>query len=243
MNLLLLLLVAFPGTRIASLPTGELPEPGVWQVNISHRFVPAVFASGWTDDVLQLFNGADVRDVIDKSLGARVLVGASLTVSTREAGVHAAWAPTGWLTVYPEVTAGLRQPAIERTWANVGLCLHHALADRLALAAQPRYTTNGSRHYVSLGLGAKGEVIERWSLGAEVEPVLLGRDSLTTLPSWTVAIDRELGWHNFVLTIGSGLRQSAPGSFLSRRTGSGYDDILDVARGHFRIGFNILRRI
>lgn len=41
MNLLIALLLAFPGNRVANLPTGRTLEPGVWQVGIGHRWLSA----------------------------------------------------------------------------------------------------------------------------------------------------------------------------------------------------------
>lgn len=243
MPLLLLFLAAFPGERIANLPTGQLPEPGLWQINISHRFLPSVTAQGWGEDILQFLNGADVRDVIDRSLTERLTIGASLTVATRELGLHAAWAPLDWLTFYPEVSADIRQFAIERTWANIGIALHRSFSDRLALVGQSRLTTNTKQLYGSLGLGLKAAVLASWWLGIETEPVLVGRDTATTLVPWTLTIDRQQGWHNFVLTVGSSLRQSAPSWFRTYRNADAYDDIVDVTKGHFRVGFNILRKL
>jgi Membrane bound beta barrel domain (DUF5777) len=241
---LLLLLLTFPGQRIANLPTGVLPESHVWQLNISHRFVPAILASGWTNDPLQLFNGANVRDVLDKSLGDRALVGVNLTITTREMGLHGAWAPLDWLTLYPELNTHLYGFKRDSTWFNLGLCCHRTFGKRWAVAAQPRYTTNTGEHFVSLGLGAKAQVINTWSLGLEAEPVLLGRDSTTRNLAWTLALEKEYGWHNFVFTFGSPLDQSAPGMFRSTPGDtSAYSGLLDLAQGYFRMGFNIMRKI
>jgi hypothetical protein len=243
-NLLVLVLLAFPGQRIANLPTGILPESRVWQLNISHRFLPAVFASGWTDDPLQLFNGANVRDVLDKSLGDKALVGMNLTISTRELGLHGAWAPLDWLTLYPELNSHLYGFKLDSTWLHLGFCCHRTLGDNVALVAQPRYTTNTSRHFISLGLGAKWQAVNTWSVGLEAEPVLLGRDSTTRNLAWSLALDKEYGWHNFVFTLGSPLDQSAPGMFRSQPADtSAYAGLLDLARGYFRLGFNVLRKI
>ena len=240
----LLLLLAFPGQRIANLPTGVLPESRVWQLNISHRFLPAVLAPGWTSDPLQLFGGANVRDVLDKSLSDRALVGLNLTISTRELGLHGAWAPLDWLTVYPEINTHLYGFQPDSTWFNLGLCCHRTFGEELAVVAQPRYTTNTSEHLVSLGLGAKAQVVNTWSLGLEAEPVLLGRDSTTRNLAWSLAVEKEYGWHNFIFTLGSPLDQSAPGMFRSQPGDtSAYAGLLDVARSQFRLGFNILRKI
>lgn len=244
MNLLLVALLSFPGQRIANLPTGVLPESHVWQLNISHRFVPAIFTPGWTSDPLQLFGGANVRDVLDKSLGDRTLIGVNLTISSRELGLHGAWAALDWLTLYPELNTHLYGLKRDSTWLNLGLCCHRTFGEKLALVAQPRYTTNTSEHFVSLGLGAKAQVINTWSLGLEAEPVLVGRDSTTPGLAWSLAVEKEYGWHNFIFTLGSPLDQSAPGMFRSTPGDtSAYAGLLDIGRGYFRLGFNVLRKI
>ena len=244
MNLLLLVLLSFPGQRIANLPTGVLPEPHVWQLNISHRFVPAVLAPGWAGDPLQLFGGANVRDVLDKSFGDKALVGVNLTISTRELGLHGAWAPYDWLTLYPELNTRINDLKMDNTWFNVGLCCHRAFGERVAVVAQPRLTTNTRKHFASLGLGAKAQVINTWSLGLEAEPVLLGRDTTTRTLAWSLAVEKEYGWHNFIFTFGSPLDQSAPGMFRSAPGDtSAYSGLLDLTKGWFRMGFNIMRKI
>jgi hypothetical protein len=242
MNLLLLLTLGFPGQRIANLPTGVLPESHVWQVCISHRFLPAMLAPEWTRDPLQVFTGANVRISLDKSLGDRLLLGLSDAISSRELGFHLAWAPLDWLTVYPELNTRLYGFKLDSTWFNVGLCWHKTLGDRFALVAQPRYTTNTTRHFVSLGLGAEAGLGDGYSLGFEAEPVLAGRDSTTRWLPLNLAVEKELGWHNFSITLGSNRNQSAPAMFRSDGPATAYSDVLDVARGWFRVGFNILRK-
>lgn len=243
MTLMLALLIAFPGPRIANLPTGMLPESHVWQFEISHRFWYSVFAPGWRSDVLQSLTVPDVRAVLDKSLGEKVTVGVALDVISHEAALHAAYAPLACLTVYPEISTGIRSLTMDATWLNVGVCAHRTFGDRVAVIAQPRYTTNTKQHFLSLGLGGKVQVLPSWSLGLEVEPVLAGRDSTTGLAPWAFTIEKEYGGHNFAFTLGSALYQSAPAMFRSDHTGSGYDPVLDITKGEFRIGFNILRRI
>ena len=108
--------------------------------------------------------------------------------------------------------------------------------------AQPRYTTNTSKHFVSLGLGAKVKVVNTWSLSLEAEPVLVGRDSTTRQLAASLALEKEIGWHSFIISIGTPREQSAPAMFRSTGPATAYSDILDAAKGWFRIGFNILRK-
>ena len=239
---LLLLLLAFPGQRFANLPTGVLPESHVWQVCISHRWLPAVFAPGWDSVPLRAFTGANVRIVLDKSLGDRALVGVIDAISSRELGLRAAFAPLNWLTLYPEINTHLYRFELDSTWFNLGLCCHRTFGKRWAVAAQPRYTTNTAHHYVSLGLAAKAGMGKGYDLALEVEPVLVGRDSTTRQLAVALAVEKEIGWHNFIITLGTPHEQSAPGMFRSTGAATAYSGLLDAAKGWFRIGFNILRK-
>jgi len=239
---LLLLLLAFPSQRFANLPTGVLPESHVWQFTLGHRFLPAAIAPEWSHDPLQAFTGANVRIALDKSVGDRVLVGAIDAISSRNIGLHAAFAPLDWLTLYPEINTHLYGFKLDSTWFNLGLCCHRTFGEKLAVMAQPRYTTNTSKHFVSLGLGAKVKVVNTWSLSLEAEPVLVGRDSTTRQLAASLALEKEIGWHSFIISIGTPREQSAPAMFRSTGPATAYSDILDAAKGWFRIGFNILRK-
>ncbi len=243
MNLLLLVLLAFPGQRVANLPTGVLPEPRVWQVVVSHRFLPAMVAPGWNKDPLRAFTGANVRVTLEKSLSERWVVGISDAISSRMLGLNAAYSPLPWLTIYPELNTHLYGFKLDSTWLNLGVCCHRAFGDRVALVAQPRYTTNTSQHFVSLGLGAKWQVIETWSVGLETEPVLLGRNSTTRQLAVSVIAEKHVGWHDFAITVGTPREQTAPALFLSPGPPTAYSDVLDVLKGYLRVGFNISRKI
>jgi len=239
---LLLLFLAFPGQRIANLPTGVRPESHVWQVCVSHRFLWAVTAPEWTREPLRAFTGANVRVTLDKSFGDRWLVGIADAISSRELGLRGAYAPVDWLTLYPEINTHLYGFKLDSTWFNIGLCCHRTFGEKLAVVAQPRYTTNTSKHFVSLGLGAKVQVINTWSLSLEAEPVLVGRDSTTRQLAASLAIEKEIGWHNFIITLGTPREQSAPAMFRSFGEPTANSDVLDLLRGHFRVGFNLLRK-
>ena len=239
---LLLLLLAFPGQRSANLPTGVLPEPHAWQVCVSHRFLPAVAAPGWDRDPLQAFTSANVRVTLDKSLGDRVLVGIADAISSRELGLRGAYAPLDWLTVYPELNTHLYGFKLDSTWFDLGLCCHRTFGERLAVAVQPRYTTNTTLHFISIGLAAKAGLSNGYALALEAEPVLVGRDSTTRQLAVSLAVEKEIGWHSFIITLGTPRGQSAPTMFRSAGPATVYSDILDATAGWFRIGFNILRK-
>ena len=239
---LLLLMLSFPGQRFANLPTGVLPESHVWQVTIAHRFLPAVLAPDWNHDPLQAFTIPDVWLRLDRSLGERWLVGGGIGIISHELEARAAWAPLSWLTAYPELNSHLYDPKLDSTWFNLGLNFHKTFGERLALTAQPRYTTNSKHHYVSLGLAAAAGLGNSYAVALEAEPVLLGRDSTTRQLACGLAIQKQVGWHDFAITLGTALNQFAPAMFRSTGPATAYSDILDAAKGWFRIGFNILRK-
>lgn len=241
--MLLLLLTTFPGQRFVNLPTGVLPETRVWQVAVSHRFLPALAAPGWKNDPLQTFTGANVRVTVDKSLGDNILIGVADAISSRELGLRAAWTPVGWLTLYPELNTHLYGFKLDSTWLNFGFSLHRTIGEWLALAAQPRYTTNSKHHFLSLGLAAKAGLGDGYAAALEAEPVLLGRDPTTRQLSLSLAIEKQVGWHDFSITLGTPRGQSAPALFRSSGEPSAYSDVLDPLKGRFRVGFNLLRKI
>jgi len=240
---LLLLLLALPGQRFVNLPTGVLPESHVWHVCVAHRFLPAVTAPGWDRDPLQAFTGANVRVTVEKSLGDRWVVGITDAISSRVLGLGAAFAPLPWLTVYPELNTHLYGLKLDSTWLNIGFNFHRTWDERLAVTTQPRITTNTRRHFVSLGLAAKSSLGSGYAVALEAEPVLFGRDSTTRQLALAGAVEKEVGWHSFVLTLGTPREQTAPALFRSAGEPTAYSDVLDAFKGHFRIGFNLLRKI
>jgi hypothetical protein len=243
MNLLLLLAMAFPAQRFVNVPTGILPESRVWQVVVSHRFLPAVVAPGWSQDPLRAFTGANVRVTIDKSLSDRLVVGMADGISSREIGLHAAWAPSAWFTIYPELNTHLYRITLDSTWLAIGLNAHRMIGERLALAVQPSYTTNLSHHFLSFALAAKTDLGAGYSAGIEAEPVLVGRDSTTGQLAISMVVEKQVGWHDFALTFGTPREQTAPARFLNSSPTTAYSDVLDLLKGYFRVGFNLSRKI
>jgi hypothetical protein len=232
MNLLLALLLAFPGNRIANLPTGRTLEPGVWQVGISHRFLSSENNDQLRGNPMNFITGANVRVTIERGITRRLTVGAAGGNASHDLGLHAGWAPTRWTTAW----AGAWTDVIERgprsTWAWLGVGLPWTLARRAHLIVQPRASTNFSDFVLSLGAGAQVRLPAGLSLGLETEPVFIGeRDKL----AWNLALDKELGWHNFTLVAGNNWDQNAPRWFTAANR--------DITRGRFRVGFNILRKL
>jgi len=242
--LLFALLSAFPGERIATVPTGRLLEPGRWQVNVSHRFALPVFAPGWTEDPLQALIASNTYVALDHSPTRGLALGLGLCPTDRVADVHALWQPSalGFMFLNPQVSTRIREFSLDHTWLALGAGVPVLPAANLAFILLPRFTTNAASHYLSLGLGAKLELGADYRLGLEAEPLLLrmdpGRAGHGLSPdslAWNLALERELGWHNFVLTLGSARASIPPYSF---RNG-----IAGFSSGGFRIGFHILRKL
>lgn len=233
-SLLLALLIAFPGEHIASLPTGRMLERGRWQINVVHRFGVPILAPGWTRDPLLALVAADDYNALDYGIGRRFSAGIGLSPSDRVADLHAAWAPFRFLRVYPMLSSHLYRPKLDSLWLALGLGVPWQYGNRLAVIGLPRVTTNASEIYLSLGLGAKLAVGESYRVGLETEPVIIGPDPRPDL-AWNLTFEREAGWHNFVMSIGS-TRSSVP-PYLFK------DGIVKLGDGGFRLGFNILRKL
>ena len=237
MALLLALLAAFPATRIASLPTGQVLEPGYWQVRVSHRFLAQSDNRGLKENPFSYLTSANVYVSVDRGLPGRVSVGARYNNAGYVAGADAAWNPLAWLTLCAGVGANIREPALGSTWFHVAPAFSHTFARRFHAVAVPRLTASTDTLFVSLGLGAEYDLGRDLSLGLEAEPVLLGPETeQARVLAWGLALDKELGWHNFTLVVGSAWHQSLPHRFSAANR--------DITQGHVpRIGFNILRKI
>jgi hypothetical protein len=239
----LLLLAVFPSQRFVNLPTGVLPETGVWQVCISHRFYPSVTAPNWTHNPLQAFLTPDVWLTLDRSISERWLAGGGLGIISHRLAVRAAWAPIKWLTLYPELDARLYDFQPDSAWFDVGLSFHQTLGRGFAFAVQPRYTAGTEHQYLSLGLAAAVGLGRDYAVALEAEPVLLGRDSTTRQLAAGIAIQKQVGWHDFAITLGTALNQYAPAMLRSMGESTPYSDVLDLGKGRMRIGFNLFRKI
>jgi hypothetical protein len=239
--LLLAVLVAFPGERVAGLPTGIVLEPRRWQITIQHRFFNAVLDPDWTADPLRALAVSSSHIGVDRGLGPGLSVGAALNVGDRLLALHAAWRPHRLLTFYPELTAALYQPGTDRLWLNLAAGVPVTVRDRVHVFPFLRATGGTTGLACSFGHGIK-YALGDYRAGLEFEPTFLIADSgrvrfrsgLDSLP-WTLSFEREAGWHNFVLTLGTAYHSLPP--HLQRQ------DVLDITRGRFRLGFNILRRL
>jgi len=238
---LVLLLLTFPAERVAGLPTGVVLDNGNWQITIQHRFFNSVTDPGWKTDPLQALAFANSHIGVDRGIGGNVAVGGALNVSDRLLALHAAWRPLKKLTVYPELVAGLFEPGLDRLWFNVAAGVPVTIADRLHVFPFIRATGSKSGYLGSFGHTFK-YAFGDYRLGLEFDDAILVSDSsgtgfragLDSLP-WTLSFEREAGWHNFVFTIGTAGHSLPPHSL--RR------DVLDITRGRFRLGFNILRKL
>ena len=231
MNLLIVLLVAFPGTRIANLPTGRLLEPGVWQVGISHRFLSAEYNEQLRGNPLNFLTGANVRVTLDRGITRRLSVGVAGGHAAHDLGGHAGWAPTRWTTASAGVWADVIERGRNSTWAWLGVGLPFSAGRRAHFLVQPRVSASLESFVLSLGAGAQLALPGNLSLGVETEPVLVGE---SRLPAWNIALDKQLGWHNFTFVAGNNWDQVAPRWFTGANR--------DILKGRFRVGFNIFRK-
>ncbi|UCG41734.1 MAG: hypothetical protein JSU73_07505 [candidate division WOR-3 bacterium] len=242
MALLVVLLMAFPGERIGTLPTGRILEPGIWQVSVSHRFLPdadnATLGTPWN-----FLRGANVRLAVERGINGRFNAGVYLNSAgdVKEAGLAGSWMPFRWLTAMTTVGTDVVELAPSGTWLSAGAAVFtNPTLGPIHLVVLPRVTANtaageSNRLYVSLGAGAKVDPGAGFSFGAETEPVLYGQKDTARLLAWSIALDKEVGWHNFTLTVGNAWHQSVPGWFASANR--------DITGGNFRVGFNILRKL
>jgi hypothetical protein len=242
MALLVTLLIAFPGERIGTLPTGRILEPGIWQASISHRFLPdadnSALGTPWN-----FLRGANVRLALERGFPGHFYTGLSFNSAgdAKEAGLAGSWMPLRWLTAVAVVATDVVELGPSSTWPSAGVAVFtNPTLGPVYLVALPRVTSNAATGesnelFVSIGAGAKADLAAGFSLGAETEPVLYGPEDTTRLLAWNVTLDKEVGWHNFTLTVGNAWHQNVPGWFAGANR--------DIAAGNFRIGFNILRKL
>ncbi len=234
MNLLLLLIALFPDARIANLPTGRALEEGDWQVLVAHRYLEPVVDSARGRDLLGFLANPTVTAGVSGRFGRNLIAGVSINV-IRALGVQAEYSVHRYLHLRGEVHTQFNDLKLENTWLSTGPLIPYTWS-RLHLVAFPRLTTNEKSYVASAGIGVKYELADGLALGAETEPVVSASDDITRDKlAWALALEKELGWHNFALTVGNAHSQLPPYSFTAAD--------LDITKGHFRIGFNLLRKI
>lgn len=232
MNLLITLMLAFPGTRIANLPTGRTLESGVWQLGIGHRWLSAANNDVLRGNLMNIITDASVLVWVDRGITDRLMLGAFGGNGSHAVGLRAAWAPIGWTTFHVAAWTNAVDIRIENTWSNLGLSLPLTVGDRLHLVILPRAATNFDQIVGSVGAGIKAGFGDGWSLAAETEPVVIGESDLL---AWNLVAARQLGWHDFALTVGNAWDQIEPLWYTTANR--------DIRQGHFRVGFHILRKL
>jgi hypothetical protein len=234
-TILLCLALGFPGTRIANLPAGPVLDNGAWQLSISHRFLSAE-DNNQLGSALNFLKDANVRFAVERGLPADLTAGMSYG-NNYELGVNCSWAPLDHLTGGAGMGINLIERTLATTWLNAAVAGHMTPLPQVHLVALPRLTTNTIDTYLSLGLGVKAGLPSGFSLGFETEPALFGPEpsSGSRLLAWSFALDKELGWHNFTLVLGNAWHQSVPYWFAAANR--------NITKGHFRAGFNILRKL
>jgi hypothetical protein len=232
-NLLVLLLALFPDARIANLPTGRALEDAGWQFQVSHRFYSPVVDSGRGHDLLGFLATPSVAVELNRRLSRTFAMGVKMDV-TQSVGLQAEYSPLGYLHVRAEAYTLFNAIRRDNTWLSAGPLIPFTRRN-LFLVAFPRLTTNTKSHVASVGIGAKYDLGNGLSLGAEAEPVLYASSDVTRGKlAWNLAFEKEIGWHNFTLTVGNTYAQLVPYSFTAAD--------LDITKARFRVGFNILRK-
>jgi hypothetical protein len=231
MNLVLALLLAFPGTRIANLPTGRTLAAGTWQLGIGHRWLSAADNDILRGNLMNLVTNANVLVTADYGVTDDLAVGAFGGNGSHAAGLRAGFAATRWTTVYAGAWTDVVDIGLDNTWVNLGIAVPWTVGRRFHFVVLPRVATNFSDRILSVGAGARAALGNGFSLGLETEPVLVGERDLL---AWNLSLDKELGWHNFSLTAGNAWHQVEPLWYTTANR--------DVTRGRFRVGFNILRK-
>jgi len=171
-----------------------------------------------------------VRVTFDRAF-SRSFLGVAAGNGGHELGLRAGYAPWRWTTLYADLSANVVDLQQENVWAGLAVAAPWTPARFLHLVAAPQLTASTESLFVSLGLGALADIGQDLSVGLEAEPVIIG--SLDKL-AWNLALDKELGWHNFTFVVGNSYYQHLPGRFSRANR--------DITKGYLRVGFNILRR-
>ncbi len=233
MSILLLVIALFPDARIANLPTGRALEDANWQLQVSHRFYAPVIDSTRGHDLLGFLATPTVLLELNRRLSRTFVMGIELQL-VQAVGLQAEYAPVRFLHIRAEAYTLFNDIKLANTWLSAGPLVPYTWRN-LHLVAFPRLTTNTRSHVVSAGLGAKYGLGGGLALGAEVEPVLYASaDVARGKLAWNLAFEKEIGWHNFALTVGNTYSQLVPYSFTAAD--------LDITRARFRVGFNIMRK-
>jgi hypothetical protein len=232
MNLLVALVITFPGTRIASLPTGRTLEPGVWQLGIGHRWLSTENNDILRGNPMNIITDANVLFWVDRGITDQLTLGAYGGNRSHAVGVRATWAASRWTVVHASAWTDVVDLGLGSTWTNVGLAVPFTIRSRLHFVLLPRAATNFDKLTGSVGAGVKVGFDDGWSVAAETEPVLVGESDLL---AWNLAACKQLGWHDFALTIGNAWDQVEPLWYTTANR--------DITKGLFRVGFHILRKL
>lgn len=226
-----------PGSYLANAPTGEVLEKGVWEVRISHRFIPDT-KDGW-DNFFGMNGPASVFIGLDKGILDNLTVSLARTnydqlqlqLRHRIAKplLCILLASTNWNS-----TKSINEKkAYSFTFQGV---VPIRFRERLSALLVPSYLLSlrsEEDDIASLGLGVSYSIFESVSLMIEWFPVLSGE--IPGFSTWSVGIGKHLGWHDFALVFTNSTGISAS-DYL--RGGD-----LDLKEREFRLGFNILRKL
>jgi hypothetical protein len=266
---------AFPGWTLANLQTAETLDKGAFLYRIAHKFNSPV-QSGF-DQLFGLDGGSSMLTQFAFPLsnnlaitGERSKVNATFEVAAKwrflrektdgsmpiSAAIYAGvdWATRAGLTDPNNPNATLSRTAGERFGIFAQLPLSKQIGRRLSVLATPGVLLNGNvalaneDALVTLGVGGRLALGQRYALFAEIVPILSGDATAATVG----APQAQNGQITYYDTFAAGLEIKAGGHvfhlFVSNSAGnttnqymSGGDFDVGGDLGNLRLGFNIYR--
>lgn len=228
----------FQGSYLNNAPTGEVLEKGLWEVRISHRFIPNANEdrldkffglNGPASVFIGLYRGALDDLMISLSRTNYGQLQFELRYRTKRPLLGTLLASTNWNSnrsinekeAYSFVFQGITPLRVR---------------ENLSVLLVPSYLLSlhsEADDILSLGLALSYDVSESISLMTEWFPVLSGE--IYGFDTWGVGVAKHIGWHDFALV-------------FTNSTGIGASDYLrggdlDIKEGEFRLGFNIFRKL
>lgn len=225
------------GSYLINAPTGEVLEKDLWEVRISHRFIP--MAKDGLDNFFGLNGPASVFIGLDRG------VLDNLTISLGR---------TNYDQLRVQLKHRIKRPLFGTFLASAHWNSNQSINEKKAYSFVfqavvpvrfrehlfavliPSYLLSlhpEEDDIVSLGLGLSYTIFEDVSLMIEGFPVLSG--DIYGFSTWGVGIEKHIGWHDFALVFTNSTGISAS-DYL--RGGD-----LDIGEREFRLGFNIFRKL
>lgn len=229
------------GTRLINLPTHLGVPPGTLELLFTHRFTQTV-NDGGARELFGLDSAADIG--IGLGLGLSRQLSAEVYRSSFFKQIEAAvkWQVVRQGEAFPlgiAIRTGADYRAatgvVDRWSGFLQLVVARRVGERIDLFVTPMYASDTPtlRNAANVGLGGAYHLPHKWDVEAEV--VLENRDARNGQLSWSVAVNKRVAGHAFLIYFGN-----------SRATTTdllvGSDFPASFKRGDVRIGFNLMRR-